>query len=184
MTPCKISKIKYAGRCFVINQNRSFGRNTSQRSQTSTLNSDNLTAEERRKEYLISKLEGLSIQLAATIEYDNFIHVCSALSNRVSEIKKLLAESGNADRGGFAREMKGFLEECEAELTVVREEQTRVMELVRETTEYYQAGASRDKGAAPFQPFVIVKDFLDMVTLVCAEISSKLQNKSSTVEKN
>ncbi|KAM2978380.1 hypothetical protein FF2_015201 [Malus domestica] len=176
------------GRGFVINQNRSFGRNTSQRSETSTLNSDNLTAEERRKEYLIqglSKLEGLSTELsnvkkAATIEYDSFIHMCSALSNRVSEIKKLLAESGNAERGGFAREMKGFLEECEAELTVVREEQTRVMELVRKTTEYYQAGASRDKGAAPFQLFVIVKDFLDMVTLVCAEISSKLQKKSST----
>ncbi|CAN6578277.1 unnamed protein product [Malus baccata var. baccata] len=41
------------GRGFVINQNRSFGRNSTQRSQTSTLNSDNLAPEERRKEYLI-----------------------------------------------------------------------------------------------------------------------------------
>ncbi|RXH85754.1 hypothetical protein DVH24_014338 [Malus domestica] len=83
------------GRGFVINQNRSFGRNTSQRSQT-----------KRRKEYLIqglSKLEGLSIELskvkkAATIGYDSLFHMCSALSNRVSEINKLLVESGIADR--------------------------------------------------------------------------------------
>ncbi|CAB4280865.1 unnamed protein product [Prunus armeniaca] len=173
------------GRSCVINQNCSIGRNTS---QIISPNSDNVTAEERRKEYLIQGLlllEGLSIELsnvkkAATIEYESFIHMSSTLSNRVAEIKKLLTHSGNAERGGFAREMKGFLEECEEELKVVREEQARVMELVKRTTEYYQAGALKDKGAPPLQLFVIVKDFLDMVALVGTEISRKLQTKKSS----
>ncbi|PQQ08456.1 formin-like protein 4 [Prunus yedoensis var. nudiflora] len=173
------------GRSCVINQNRSIGQNTS---QIISPNSDNVTAEETRKEYLIqglSLLEGLSIELsnvkkAATIEYESFIHMSSTLSNLVAEIKRLLTLSGNAERGGFAREMKGFLEECEEELKVVREEQARVMELVKRTTEYYQAGALKDKGAPPLQLFVIVKDFLDMVALVCTEISRKLQKKKSS----
>lgn len=166
------------GRCLLINQ----------RSQTSRPNSDNLTAEERREEYLIeglSKLGGLSIELsnvkkAATIEYDSFIRMSSSLSSRVDEIRKLLTQCCNSETGGFTREMKGFLEECDEELKVVREEQTRVMELVKRTTEYYQAGASKDKGAQPLHLFVIVKGFLDMVDLVCAEMSRKLQKKSCT----
>ncbi|KAL6181527.1 hypothetical protein ACLB2K_048182 [Fragaria x ananassa] len=159
------------GRGLVINQ----------RSQTSTPNLDNLTAEERRKEYLIQglpKLGGLSIELssvkkAASIDYDSFIRMSSTLTSRVDEIRKVLTHCCNGETGGFASEMKGFLEECEEELKVVREEQTRVMELVKRTTEYYQAGAAKDKGAQPLQLFVIVRGFLDMV-----EISRKLQRNS------
>ncbi|KAL6178157.1 hypothetical protein ACLB2K_049676 [Fragaria x ananassa] len=165
------------GRGLVINQ----------RSQTSTPNWDNFTAEERRKEYLIQglpKLGSLSIELsnvkkAATIDYDSFIRMSSTLTSRVDEIRKVLTHCCNGETGGFAREMKGFLEECEEELKVVREEQTRVMELVKRTTEYYQAGAAKDKGAQPLQLFVIVRGFLDMVDHVCAEISKKLQRKST-----
>ncbi|RVW52769.1 Formin-like protein 8 [Vitis vinifera] len=82
--------------------------------------------------------------------------------------------------GRFVQEMKGFLEECEEELKVVRVEQTRVMELVKRTTEYYQAGASKDKGGQPLQLFLIVKDFLDMVDQACQDIYRRLQKKNVT----
>uniref|UniRef100_A0A2N9GBR1 Formin-like protein n=1 Tax=Fagus sylvatica TaxID=28930 RepID=A0A2N9GBR1_FAGSY len=174
------------GKHRMINQNHNFGRRNGQ--SISTANSDSLTAEEKDKEYLmlgLPVLEGLSIELsnvkkAASMEYDNFINMCSTLSVRVTEIRQLMRHCGNDERGGFMREMKGFLEECEAELKVVREEQTRVMELVKRTTRYYQAGACKDKGAHPLQLFVIVKDFLDMVDQVCLDISRKLQKKNVT----
>ncbi|XP_059443948.1 formin-like protein 4 [Corylus avellana] len=154
----------------------------------STTNSESLTAKERDKEYLmlgLPALEGLNIELsnvkkAAAIEYDNFINMCSNLTARVTEIWQLMRHCGNGERGGFMRKMKEFLEECEEELRVVREEQTRVMEIVKKTTQYYQAGASKDNGAHPLQLFVIVKDFLDMVDQACADISRKIQKKNAT----
>ncbi|XWS37400.1 hypothetical protein CRYUN_Cryun19dG0039800 [Craigia yunnanensis] len=101
--------------------------------------------------------------------------MCSNLTNRVAEIKQLVTFCGDSEKTGFVLEMKGFLEECENELKVVKEEQIRVMELVKRTTEYYQAGASKEGGANPLQLFVIVKDFLDLVDRVRSDITRKLQ---------
>jgi hypothetical protein len=170
--------VRSEGRRCLINQGQSIG----------TTNSESLTAKERDKDYLmlgLPALEGLNIELsnvkkAAAIEYDNFINMCSNLTARVTEIWQLMRHCGNGERGGFMREMKEFLEECEEELKVVREEQARVMEIVKRTTQYYQAGASKDKGAHPLQLFVIVKDFLDMVDQACADISRKIQKKNAT----
>ncbi|XP_062118534.1 formin-like protein 4 [Humulus lupulus] len=154
-------------------------------------NFDNATAEEREKEYLLlglPLLESLSSELsnvkkAATVECDSFVNVCSSLGGRVSDIRKRLSFCTNdEDKCWFAREMKGFLEECEEEIKVVREEQIRVLELVKKTTEYYyQAGASKVKGVQnPFGLFVIVKDFLDMIDQVCVETSRRVQKKNAT----
>ena len=75
--------------------------------------------------------------------------------------------------------MKGFLEGAEEELKVLREEEKRIMELVRSTTEYYQAGASKKQGGHPLQLFVIIKDFLGMVDQVCIEIARNLQRRKT-----
>ncbi|CAK9138676.1 unnamed protein product [Ilex paraguariensis] len=178
------------GKRCVINRNHSLGRSNNQGSKNSDHNSDSLVSnEESDREYLLlglPVLEGLStefsnVKKAATIDHDSFINMCSILTVRVNQIRQLVAHCGNGERGGFVTEMKGFLEECEEELKVVREEQTRVMELVKRTTEYYQAGAFKDKGTRPLQIFVIVKDFLDMVDQVCIDITRKLQKKNVTV---
>ncbi|KAA8540879.1 hypothetical protein F0562_024983 [Nyssa sinensis] len=80
--------------------------------------------EEKDKEYLIlglPALGALSIEFtnakkAATIDYDSFSNMCSILMARVTEIRQLVTHCGNGERGGFVKEMKGFLEECEEEL--------------------------------------------------------------------
>ena len=100
--------------------------------------------------------------------------MCSNLTSRVAEIKQLATFCGNSEKTCFVMKMKGFLDECEDELKVVREEHI-VMELVKRTTEYYQTGASKESGANPLQLFVIVKDFLDMVDRVRTDITRKLQ---------
>lgn len=149
-------------------------------------NSDIQTGKE--KEYLmlgLPVLGGLStefsnVKKAAVIDHDSFISMCSTLTTGVTEIRQLAAQCGNGERGGFVQEIKGFLEECEEELKVVREEQTRVMHLVRRTTEYYQAGSTKDREAAPLQLFLIIKDFLDMVDQACQDIYRKLQNNNVT----
>ncbi|KAK4437138.1 Formin-like protein 4 [Sesamum alatum] len=115
-----------------------------------------------------------NVKKAANIDYDSLISVCPVLTTRVDEIKQLLT----VESGGFLREMKGFLEDCREELNVVREEEKRVMELVRKTTDYYQAGASKG-GNNPLQLFVIVKDFLNNVDQVRAEIAKKLEKRKA-----
>lgn len=152
--------------------------------------SDSKTSEgERDKEYLMLGLPvvlGLSTELSnvkksATIDHDSFINMCSTLTTKIDDIKRLITRCKDHEQGRFSIEMKGFLEDCEEELHVVRDEQSRVMELVRKTTVYYQAGGnSKDKGTNPLKLFVIVKNFLDMVDQVCVNISKKLQTKKQT----
>ncbi|XAR65422.1 hypothetical protein NMG60_11009548 [Bertholletia excelsa] len=147
--------------------------------------------EKEERDYLLlgqPALKGLSVEFsnvkkAATIDYDSFINTASNLIAQVGEIQQMVMSCGSGERGGFVREMEGFLEECWEELKMVREEQTRVMDLVKRTTTYYQAGALKDMGARPLQLFVIVKDFLDMVDQVRIEITRKLQKrKAKSVE--
>ena len=187
--------VRSEGRRCAINQNDSLDRSNSQRGKNSDPNSVSQTPKEEKekenkkeKEYLmlgLPVLGGLStefynVKKAAVIDHDTFINMCSTLTARVAEIQLLVASCSNGEKGRFVQEMKGFLEECEEELKVVRVEQTRVMELVKRTTEYYQAGASKDKGGQPLQFFLIVKDFLDMVDQACQDIYRKLQKKNVT----
>ncbi|XP_027337871.1 formin-like protein 8 [Abrus precatorius] len=152
--------------------------------------SHSMISQEAEKEYVMYGLKvlgGLSDELseakkAASIEYHNLITMCSTLNAHVNEIRQIITCCGNTKRGGFINEMKGFLEECEDELKVVKEEQTRIMELVKKTNEYYLAGASKDNLSNPFQLFVIVKNFVHMVDHACIELKRKLEKKNIGVE--
>ncbi|XP_048427761.1 formin-like protein 4 [Pyrus x bretschneideri] len=178
--------VRSEGKRCVINTNHNLSRSNSQ-SHNRNPSAENIKPkEEREREYMTVGLpvvggisaEFSNVKKAASIDHDSFAGMCSALTTRVAETRELLLQCEN-DGGRFVRDTKGFLKAAEEELKVVREEQKRVMELVKKTTEYYQAGASRDKGAHPFQLFVIVKDFLGMVDQACVEISRNIQQKKA-----
>lgn len=179
--------VRAEGKHCAINRNQGSGRLNTQDSENNDQDSDCPTdKEDRDKEYLMLGLPVLgslrtefsNVKKAATIDPDTFMNECPKLILRVIEIRQLVTQCGNDERGEFVKGMKGFIEECEEELKVVREEQTRVMQLVKRTTDFYQAGASKDKGAHPLQIFIFVKDFLDMVDQACTEITKKLQKKN------
>ncbi|KAJ8772920.1 hypothetical protein K2173_028097 [Erythroxylum novogranatense] len=179
--------VRSEGRHRALNQNQVPDKFGSQRPGTINLNLESLTIEERKKEYLVLGLPALeklnvdfaNVKKAATIEYDNFINICSTLSTRLEEIQLLISPCGNDEEEQFLSEMKGFLEGCDGELKMMKEEEAKVMEFVKRTTEYYQVAASKQRGASPLQLFVIVKDFLEMVERVCIDISNKLEKKNS-----
>ncbi|MFQ6629843.1 hypothetical protein Gotur_007238 [Gossypium turneri] len=168
-------------KCF-ISRSHSLTRSSSQSS--SSISGNSTSKEDREKEYVTLGLPvvgGLSaeftnVKKAAAIDFKIFSGTCSALAARVAEIKQIVLQCMADGKGGFVQEMKGFIEDAEEELKVIREEQKRVMDVVRRTTEYYQAGASKD----PFQVFVIVKDFLAMVDQVCVEIARNQQRRKSS----
>ncbi|GJY51906.1 formin-like protein 4 [Tanacetum coccineum] len=121
--------------------------------------------------------EFINVKKAAGIDYDVFSKSCSGLSGQLADITKSIKEFGEDERGGFVREMTAFLEEAEQEIGMLREEEGRIMGLVKLTNEYYQAGASKDVGAKQFQLFRIIKGFLEMVDKACVDIAIKLQKR-------
>lgn len=181
--------VRTEGKRCVLNRNRSLGRNSSQRSNSSVISEDSASKGEREKEYMMLGLPavgGLSIEFsnvkkAAQIDYDTFAATCSTLAAGAGEVRAFMSQcaAANGD-GGFVREMKGFLEAAEEELKGLTKEQTRVMDLVKKTTEYYYAGASKDQEAHALQLFSIIKDFLCMVDQVCIEITRNLQRRKTS----
>ena len=180
--------VRSEGKRCVLNRNRSMSRSSSQSSSNSSLHSENSSSrDDREKEYIMIGLPvvgGLSaefsnVKKAAMIDYNVFASTCSTLEARSTEIKQFVAQFGDSDEG-FVRKMRSFLESADEELSVVREAQTRVMELVKKTTEYYQPRSSKNKEASPLQLFVIVKDFLGMVDQVCVDIARNLQRRKTT----
>ncbi|KAG6403977.1 hypothetical protein SASPL_136211 [Salvia splendens] len=118
--------------------------------------------------------EFCNVKGAARVDYEGLTGTCEALAARVDEIKRLLRRGKGGEVGIFTAEMWGFLEGCEEELIVVREEDRRVVELMRKTNVYYQRGV---KGGNPLQLFVMVKEFLESEDRVCCEIRKKLEKK-------
>lgn len=138
--------------------------------------------EERQNEYMnlgLPIVGGLStefanVKKAAVVDYDSVVSECSILGSRLTDIKRLLETCGD---DGFARGLRGFVKAAEQELSALRGEQEKVLDLVQRTTEYYHAGATKDKKAHPLQLFIVVRDFLGMVDQACVDIRRKFQQK-------
>ncbi|CAF2045761.1 formin-like protein 4 [Brassica napus] len=146
--------------------------------------SEVISKEEQEKEYLrlgLPVVGGLSSEFAnvkkgASIDYDTVSATCLVLTSRAKEARRVLSQCGGDNR--FVEKMVEFLDAAEEEVKVAREEEKKVMELVKRTTEYYQAGGPA-KGKNLLHLFVIVRDFLAMVDKVCVEIARNLQRRTT-----
>uniref|UniRef100_A0A1J3IJ28 Formin-like protein n=1 Tax=Noccaea caerulescens TaxID=107243 RepID=A0A1J3IJ28_NOCCA len=164
------------------------------RRSSSTSISEVISKEEQEKEYMklgLTVVGGLStefsnVKKAAAIDYETVSATCLALASRGRDARRVLEQCGGGGGGGgerFVKKMGEFLDSVEEEVKLAREEEKKVMELVKRTTEYYQAGATTTsvKGKNPLHLFVIVRDFLGMVDKVCLEIARNLQRRTMAV---
>ncbi|KAK9064521.1 hypothetical protein SSX86_015903 [Deinandra increscens subsp. villosa] len=170
--------VRLEGKRCMINRNHSF------RNSTVSLTRDTSGT----KDYIMLGLpivggvssEFSNVKKAAEIDYDILLKSCSGLSDHLGEIKKTARECNIDGEGrGFVREIERFVERGEHEIQILMEDQERAIGLVKKTNEYYQAGASNDKGKKLFQLFVIVKAFLEMVDKACVDITIKLQKRKN-----
>ncbi|CAN8244918.1 unnamed protein product [Cochlearia groenlandica] len=122
--------------------------------------------------------EFTNVKKAAGIDYDSFVATTLALSTRVKETKRLLDQSKGKEDGCLTK-LRSFFESAEEELKVITEEQHRIVELVKKTTNYYQAGALKERNL--FQLFVIIRDFLGMVDNACSEIARNQRKQKPAV---
>lgn len=181
--------VRSEGKRLAINRNYSIRRSGSLArsgheggSSAAGFASQGPSREERQSEYMnlgLPIVGGLStefanVKRAALVDYDAVVSECAILDGRLNEIKRLL-ETCSDD--GFARGLRGFVRAAEQELKALRGEQERVLELVQKTTEYYHAGATKERNAHPLQLFIVVRDFLGMVDQACVDIKRKVQQK-------
>jgi hypothetical protein len=178
--------VRSEGKRLAINRNYSIRRSGSLAKSGheggSSSASQGPSREERQNEYMnlgLPIVGGLStefanVKRAAVVDYDSVVSECAILGSRLADIKRLL-ETCSDD--GFAKGLRGFVKAAEQELSALRGEQEKVLDLVQRTTEYYHAGATKDKNAHPLQLFIVVRDFLGMVDQACVDIKRKLQQK-------
>ncbi|TKY59690.1 Formin protein 8 [Spatholobus suberectus] len=180
--------VRSEGKRVALNRDRSLSRSISRSSNNSGYSQNSSASNEQRQTQYITLglpvVGGISSELSnikkvAVTDYNNFVGSISSLSARIVEIRELVSQCENDKGGNFVREMNHFLENAEEELRLVREEQTRTMQLVRTTTNYYQGGASKDSAEHPLYLFVIVKDFLGMVDQACIEIARNMQKRKT-----
>lgn len=178
--------VRNEGRRCVMIRNNSLARSNSQRSSGSNPKPDDpKSKEEQEREFLklgLPIVGGLSSELqnvknAATIDYDIISRSSSSMTGRISETRQLVLKCGADGAGDFVKEMKEFLGGADNEMKEIKEEHIRVMEFVKRTTEYYQAGAFKDK--QPLQLFVIVNNFVGMVDRACIDIARSLQQRKA-----
>ncbi|PKU67275.1 formin-like protein 4 [Dendrobium catenatum] len=142
--------------------------------------------EDREREFMMLGLpvvgglssEFMNVKKAAALDLDSMAVTCSAMAERVMDIRKFL-RSCEENEEGFVREMKGFVETASKEIEEVREEQWKVMEIVKRTTDYYLLGAAmkEKEGKPSLQILVIVRDFLAMVDQACIDICRNIQKR-------
>lgn len=138
-----------------------------------------LNMEDREEDYRNMGLEivaGLSTELCnvkktATIDFDVIASSVFNLSQGMSRLQKLVNEHLLIEEKAcsFVGSMKSFLNYAKKNLEELEGDERKVLELVREVTEYFHGNMSKDD-ANPLRIFVIVRDFLAMLDLVCREL--------------
>ncbi|XP_028801881.1 formin-like protein 4 [Neltuma alba] len=180
--------VRSEGKRCVLNRDWSLNRSGSRKVNNKGESENSASDEQREMEYLklgLPFVGGIStefsnVKKAAIIDYNSLVASISSLSTRIAEIKQLVSQCGNGKGGNFVREMDHFLRSAEEELRSVKDEQTRVMQIVKKTTEYYQGGASKEKAENLLEIFVIIKDFLGMVDQACIDIARNMQKRKKT----
>ncbi|XP_065016556.1 formin-like protein 8 [Musa acuminata AAA Group] len=145
-------------------------------------NPTNSSREEQFKKQGLKVVAGLSNELgnirkAAGMDSDVLSSYVLRLDIGLQKIKSVLQLEKSCTQGmKFFDTMKVFLEEAERKIDHVKAEEKRVMNIVKETTEYFHGDAAKE--AHPLRIFMVVRDFLSVLDNVCKEVG-RLQERTS-----
>ncbi|CAL9755172.1 unnamed protein product [Musa acuminata subsp. burmannicoides] len=146
-------------------------------------NPTNSSREEQFKKQGLKVVAGLSNELgnirkAAGMDSDVLGSYVLRLDIGLQKIKSVLQLEKSCTQGmKFFDTMKVFLEEAERKINHVKAEEKRVMNIVKETTEYFHGDAAKEE-AHPLRIFMVVRDFLSVLDNVCKEVG-RLQEGTS-----
>lgn len=119
------------------------------------------------------------VKKAAVIDADSLTATVSKLGKSLVKARNFLkVEMQNLDEDSeFHRTLKSFLEHAETDVTLLLEEEKRIMALVKSSADYFHGKSGRDEG---LRLFVIVRDFLIILDKVCKEIKDLAEKPAKT----
>lgn len=143
------------------------------------MNQRKRSIEEREEHYktmgleLISSLsnELTNVKKTASIDLEVLGSSVSNLTHGIAKLRNLVDHNLSGAKGGFVECMRLFLEYGEESLKELKDEEMTVLKHVKEITEYFHGALSKEEGSH-VRIFVIVRDFLGMLDVVCKELKS------------
>ncbi|CAJ2650446.1 unnamed protein product [Trifolium pratense] len=129
--------------------------------------------------HLSSELE--NVKRGSVLDADSLTATATKLGHGLVKAKDLLNKNlkNVEDDRGFRETLESFLENAEADVKKLLEDEKKIMALVKSTGDYFHGKATKDDG---LRLFVIVRDFLLMVDKVCKEVRDAQKKSSKPVK--
>ncbi|KAE8729787.1 Formin-like protein 5 [Hibiscus syriacus] len=117
--------------------------------------------------HLSSELE--NVKKAAAIDAETLRGTTAKLGHGLLKARNFLnSEMKNLrEESGFHETLKISVQNAEVDVTSLLEEEKRIMAMVKSTGDYFHGNAHKDEGV---RLFVIVRDFLIILDMVCKEV--------------
>ncbi|XP_031130313.1 formin-like protein 11 isoform X2 [Ipomoea triloba] len=130
---------------------------------------------------VLSKLgdELENVKKAAIIDHDNLAQSVAKLKHSLSKARDFLDTDMKSVEGEteFKETLENFLKHAGEEITRQVEEEKRIMEMVKNTGDYFHGKTGKDEGT---RLFVIVRDFLVALDKVCKEVEKLIKPANTT----
>ncbi|KAL1220624.1 Formin-like protein 5 [Cardamine amara subsp. amara] len=123
---------------------------------------------------LTTELE--DVKRAAVIDGDGLATTLTNISGSLTNAREFLKTMD--EESDFERALAGFIEQADADIKWLKEEEERIMALVKSSADYFHGKSAKNEG---LRLFAIVRDFLIMLEKVCREVketTAKTMNQS------
>ncbi|CDY53556.1 BnaC01g42160D [Brassica napus] len=110
-----------------------------------------------------TKLE--DVKRAAIIDADGLASTLMNLSGSLTNAREFLKSMD--EESDFEKALAGFIERADGDIKWLKEEEERIMVLVKSSADYFHGKSAKNEG---LRLFAIVRDFLVMLEKVCREV--------------
>ncbi|KAG7547506.1 Formin FH2 domain [Arabidopsis suecica] len=125
---------------------------------------------------LTTELE--DVKRAAIIDADGLAATLANLSGSLTNAREFLKTMD--EESDFERALAGFIERADADIKWLKEEEERIMALVKSSADYFHGKSAKNEG---LRLFAIVRDFLIMLEKVCREVKETTKTKNHSGKK-
>ncbi|KAH0873392.1 hypothetical protein HID58_070754 [Brassica napus] len=135
---------------------------------------------ERYRSTGLQVVSGLTTELedvkrAAVIDADGLAATLTNLSGSLTNAREFLKSM--EEESDFEKALAGFIERADADIKWMKEEEERIMALVKSSADYFHGKSAKNEG---LRLFAIVRDFLIMLEKVCRQIKETTTSATKT----
>ncbi|KAH0925849.1 hypothetical protein HID58_018105 [Brassica napus] len=135
---------------------------------------------ERYRSTGLQVVSGLTTELedvkrAAVIDADGLAATLTNLSGSLTNAREFLKSM--EEESDFEKALAGFIERADADIKWLKEEEERIMALVKSSADYFHGKSAKNEG---LRLFAIVRDFLIMLEKVCRHVKETTTSATKT----